>query len=239
MGPERTFQFLNAYLNKVGPVINDYSGFIDAFLGDGIMALFHQQPSLSIYAALEIQKKVRSFNKKNRGIFPSIRLGIGINSGQVSCGLVGFQGRVQGTMIGDAVNTASRVESLTKRYGAKILVTESALNNSPPDLTLNYRYIGIVQAVGKETGIKLFQVLDNRDLEDEKLLATKVSFEQGVNCMFSQPYDMEKAVAIFQQIVSSNPKDTSAQLRLSQCKHLLANKDAMLEWNGLEVITSK
>lgn len=239
MGPEVTFEYLNAYLKQVAPVFPKHSGFIDSYLGDGIMALFDQRPSMSIAAAIEFQRKVTLFNARNGHKYPPLRLGIGIHSGPVSCGLVGAHGRVQGTMISDAVNTASRVESLTKRYGAKILITGETIKNAPDYYKFEFRYIGCVRAVGKEIGIDLYQVLDIADASDARLFSTKSIFEQGIQCMFTDPYKMQQAIQCFKEVVALTPEDTAAHLRLSQCEEMISNASLLENWKGMEVIISK
>lgn len=239
MGPVKTFEFLNAYLERIGPVFKRYSGFIDAYIGDGVMALFDQRPCWSISAAIEIQRRITKFNEEFADYYPELKLGIGIHSGDVSCGLVGSEGRVQGTMISDAVNTASRIESLTKRYGAKILVSQEALSNIPENCDIIYRYIGRVRAVGKDTGVDLYQILDDFSEADQSLYATKNEFEEAMNFMFLQPFDIHAACLILQKLTEANPNDVAAKLRYEQCEEMLADENLLASWDGLEVVTSK
>mmetsp|Transcript_336 Transcript_336/g.612 ORF Transcript_336/g.612 Transcript_336/m.612 type:complete len:683 (-) Transcript_336:35-2083(-) len=128
MTETQVFQFLNIYLDVVGPVFSEHDGFIDKYIGDGIMGLFTSAKSAAI-AALEMQVKIKEMNASFKGhpIFPQIAVGSGMHTGPCVIGIIGESGRMSGTLIGDTVNLASRIEGLTKRYGAKTLVTRDTL----------------------------------------------------------------------------------------------------------------
>ncbi|KAL0480528.1 hypothetical protein AKO1_006766 [Acrasis kona] len=159
MTPKDNFEFLNQYLSLVGPIFRNNHGFIDKYIGDGVMGLF-PLPECSLYACVEIQLAIQQFNLKNKGVYPEIHLGIGVHSGSVVAGLIGELGRVQGTIISDTVNTASRIEGITKVFGARILTsldTLSTFNNvSRPVIT---RPVGVVKVVGREKAVELYEVL--------------------------------------------------------------------------------
>ena len=133
--PKEVFKFLNEYLESMVAIISKHGGFIDKFGGDSIMAVWGApdlNPNHAIDAAqcaLEMRTNLVMFNKKReaRGEAP-ITFGIGIHSGNVVAGAVGSKDRREYTVIGDTVNTASRVEGLTKEYKTDILVSGSTWN---------------------------------------------------------------------------------------------------------------
>ncbi|MCZ0900498.1 adenylate/guanylate cyclase domain-containing protein, partial [Microcoleus sp. HI-ES] len=118
MTPEDNFKFINSYLSRMEPVINENNGFIDKYIGDAIMALFSGEADNAVKAGIAMLHRLAEYNEycANAGCAP-IQIGIGINTGSLMLGTVGGPNRMDGTVISDAVNLASRVESLTKNYG--------------------------------------------------------------------------------------------------------------------------
>ncbi|HNN91321.1 MAG TPA: adenylate/guanylate cyclase domain-containing protein [Pseudomonadota bacterium] len=164
MTPEENFTFINRLLRHLGPLIRDHHGFIDKYLGDGIMALFPEQPADALHAACAMRKTLRRFNASRvAGGQASIKIGIGIHTGTLMLGTVGEPERMDGTVIADAVNTASRLESLTKRYGVTILASAEAIEKSgfAEKYPLHIRLIGRVRAKGKTSAVELYEVFDD------------------------------------------------------------------------------
>ncbi|HYX05016.1 MAG TPA: adenylate/guanylate cyclase domain-containing protein, partial [Reyranella sp.] len=116
MTPDENFTFINAYLERMGPVIRNHNGFIDKYIGDAIMALFTNADD-AVRAGLAMLETLAAFNAERRPAGqPPIGIGIGINSGSLMLGTIGEKQRMEGTVISDAVNLAARVEDLTKTY---------------------------------------------------------------------------------------------------------------------------
>ena len=130
MSPQENFNFLNSYLKRVGPVIRKHHGFIDKYIGDGIMALFPESPQDALYAAMEIQEVVTRYNldRQTRGYQP-VTVGIGIHHGDLMLGTIGEAQRMEGTVISDSVNTAARLESLTKTFDSTIIISDTVLQH--------------------------------------------------------------------------------------------------------------
>ncbi|PJZ67440.1 hypothetical protein CH371_05310 [Leptospira wolffii] len=123
------FENLNRYISHMEPVITKNSGFIDKFIGDGVMALFHSAEN-AVQAAKEMLKELERFNEESAGNGrEKIRIGIGIHYGPVALGTVGTEARMNTTVIGDTVNIAARMEKLTKKAGVPILFTEETLSD--------------------------------------------------------------------------------------------------------------
>jgi len=161
MTAQETFLFLNDYLACMGQAIEDCGGFIDKYIGDAIMALFDQETTDSaLQAALAMRRALGEFNRDRieKGL-PRIEIGIGIHRGEVVMGTVGFISRMDSTVIGDAVNLASRVEGLTKSYGCPILVTETVLRglSSPADFSLEL-VDAAVKVKGKNEPIAIYEL---------------------------------------------------------------------------------
>ncbi len=127
-----TFEWLNAFFTKMNDCITSCSGFIDKYLGDAIMAVFDRPKSHAmdaIEAAVAMQESLQEFNA-SRHIYNleyPVNIGTGIHTGIGMIGTLGSDRRMDSTVIGDVVNTASRLENLTKIYGCQIIVSENAI----------------------------------------------------------------------------------------------------------------
>lgn len=158
MTPSESFHFLNNYLSLMGPIIREHGGFIDKYLGDGIMALFETGQE-AVRAGMAMQKGLECFNQslKAEGI-DGIKVGIGINSGDLVLGTIGENHRLQGTVIGDTVNLASRIESLTKTYQTPILIGSSTFVELSQKNKNRCRFVGKTMVKGKEQEVELYEV---------------------------------------------------------------------------------
>jgi adenylate cyclase len=127
-----TFEWLNAFFTQMNDCITSHGGFIDKYLGDAIMAVFDKPNSHAmdaIEAAVAMQETLQEFNASRHQYnleFP-VSIGTGINTGIGMIGTLGSDRRMDSTVIGDVVNTASRLENLTKIYGCQIIVSENAI----------------------------------------------------------------------------------------------------------------
>src|SRR5690606_31220769 len=94
MTPKENFDFINHYLGYMEPVISDNNGFIDKFIGDAIMALFHEKPDDALNAAIQLRATLQRFNEDRKDLGkPAIDSGIGIHTGNLMLGVVGGAGR--------------------------------------------------------------------------------------------------------------------------------------------------
>ncbi|WP_353930126.1 adenylate/guanylate cyclase domain-containing protein [Okeanomitos corallinicola TIOX110] len=161
MAPMEIFLFLNDYLACLGKAIDESGGFIDKYIGDAIMALFDDEATDSaIQAAIAMQQALDKFNdQRSQQELPIISVGIGIHRGTVVMGTVGFTSRMDSTVIGDAVNVASRIEGLTKQYNCEILVTESVIKNLCHPESFSLRLVDeSVKVKGKDEPIAIYEL---------------------------------------------------------------------------------
>lgn len=220
MTPQENFNFLNAYLQTVSPLIRENRGFIDKYLGDGVMALFPEEPDDAIQAAIGMQKQVRHYNDLYKGVFPAIRIGTGVHMGSLMLGIIGEEQRMQGTVISDAVNLAARIEELTGRYGVGILVSEPCLASLKDVGRYHTRSLGRVQVKGKQEQVPVVEIFDG---DSEEMIAhkegTKEIFEQGVTYFHQRSWSL--AQAQFTAVVINHPSDYAAQFYLQQIDEAL------------------
>ncbi|MBE9050559.1 HAMP domain-containing protein [Nostocales cyanobacterium LEGE 11386] len=163
MTPLEIFTFLNDYLACMGQAISKTGGFIDKYIGDAIMALFDDQATDgALKAAILMRQSLEQFNHERvKNNLPQIAVGIGIHRGEVVMGTVGFTCRIDSTVVGDAVNIASRIEGMTKHYGCGTLVTESViLSLFAPELFSLRLVDSSVKLKGKDEAIAIYELKD-------------------------------------------------------------------------------
>src|ERR687885_64317 len=179
ISPKENFDFLNSYLSRVGPIIRQHNGFIDKYIGDAVMALFPDTADEAVQAAIAMQQQVSLYNSDRQKLgFPSLAIGIGLHRGSLMLGTIGEERRMESTVIADAVNLASRLEDLTKVYGASILISGPTLFSLETLTQYQYRFIGQVQVKGKRERVSVFEFFEPdppqlRDLKQQ----TKTFFE--------------------------------------------------------------
>lgn len=218
MSPKENFDFLNACLSQISPVIRNHNGFIDKYIGDAIMALFPQTPDDAVQAAIDMQKQVQLYNSylQKQGGQP-IAIGIGIHTGTLMLGTVGESERMETTVIADAVNLASRLEGLTKIYGVDILISEQTRMRLNNQLTENCRFLGRVKVKGKSQAVDIFEVYDgnSQELIDLKKQTCTV-FEEAVNLFVEEKFVQSEQ--LFQQVLQIDRQDRVTQLYIKRCQ---------------------
>lgn len=158
MTPDENFKFINMYLSRMGPIIRAYDGFIDKYIGDAVMALF-ERPDDGVRAGFKMLETVNTYNETRReaGRDP-IGIGVGLNTGSLMLGTIGEEHRVDGTVISDAVNLASRVEGLTKSYKEPLLITEAVYESLERPDDFSVVSVESVIVKGKTTAVNLLAV---------------------------------------------------------------------------------
>lgn len=236
MTPKENFDFINMYLAYMEPVIGRNNGFIDKFIGDSIMALFPYDVEDAINAAIEMRIKLAEFNQviTQFGKQP-INSGIGIHTGSLMLGIVGGENRLDGTVISDAVNLASRLEGLTKIYGGSIIVSEDSLTKIQGSENYEYRFLDVVKVKGKKKAVYIFEVLNGED-ERCRELKKSTKYEFGRAADMYQNKEFTKALEKFKSIYEQNPSDKAAVFYIERCKRFI--KDGIPEdWDGIEKLS--
>lgn len=238
MTPKDNFEFLNSFLGKMGPVIQDNKGFVLQFLGDGLMSIFLHDPMDGVKASIAMQAKVEEYNKERESKSRStIKVGIGIHTGKLILGVIGDNKRMSVNVVSDSVNTASRMEGLTKHYGASIIMSEHTLLGMKSESLVHYRFIGLVKVKGKSKPLKIFEVLDGLTSESNQIkIETKEVFEAGLVYYFNK--DFIQAASEFKKVTSRNKSDISAKMYLKlSAKNMVEGVPE--NWNGEETMLLK
>jgi len=238
MTPEENFKFLNTYIGRVGAVINENGGIIMSFLGDGILALFLEGTEQALQAAVAIQRNMQAYNsqRKEQERRP-INIGIGMHQGPLIMGILGDERRQEANLVSDTVNTASRMEGLTKYYGTAIIASESVLHSVPANRDIAYRSLGKVQVKGKKHALEIFDVFESdRPHIYQKKESTRDIFHRGLNKYNERCF--EEATAAFAQVLSVHPEDRPAQLYLNNAIKYHSS-GVGTDWEGVEIMEIK
>jgi class 3 adenylate cyclase len=236
MTPKENFDFINSYLSRVGPAIRDHKGFIDKYIGDAIMALFPSDAEDALLAAIEMQSRVSKHNdtRLKRG-HQELTIGIGIHTGKLMLGTIGEQERMEGTVISDSVNLASRLEGLTKYYGVGILLSESSIKTIKNLDKYKYRYIDRVKVKGKSEAISIYEFYDSdTSLKQNSKDNFKLEFQKGLDFYYKK--DFKTAIEIFSKVYSENQDKVSEIYKYRAEKYSKGIPD---DWNGEESIDEK
>jgi class 3 adenylate cyclase len=236
-GAPENFAFINEYLTYMEAPISLHRGFVDSYRGDGIVALFAGSPDDAVHAAVDSLAALRELNEvRGRRGEPAIRIGIGIDTGLLMLGTVGGAERLSAGVIGDSANTASRIEELTKRYAATILISERTRAGCDPD-RYRMRAIDCVRPQGKVEAITLYEVLDGLpEQELEGKLASRDAFEQGLR--HYQAGEPGNGLVHFAAALKAFPADRAAQLYVGRCWQFIEN-GVPDGWDGVTTMTAK
>jgi two-component system sensor histidine kinase ChiS len=238
MSPNENFDFINAYLGSVSPVIRKHHGFIDKYIGDAIMALFPFTADDAVQASIEIHQQLVRFNQeREKQQLQPVRIGIGLHSGTLMLGTIGEEKRMEGTVISDAVNLASRLEGLTKLYGASTLISEEILMELTNPEQYHYRFLGKVRVKGKQAPVHVFEIIDSELGEIKiKKIALKATFSQAIDAYYQKQF--VEAIKQFKHILDQLPQDKAAHFYLERCKYYLEHGTPN-DWEGIEALTQK
>ncbi len=238
MTPRENFNFINSYLSRVGPGIRSHKGIIDKYIGDAVMALFPEKAEDAIDAALEMQQVVRLYNEHRQSSrYPAIKIGVGVHTGKVMLGTIGEEQRMDGTVISDTVNLASRIEGLTKTYGCNIIVSDTVLNRIGRQDKYSLRFIDKVRVVGKNEPVTLYEIYDADEAAEIRLKReTLPDYSRAVDSYYGR--DFKTAESLFARVVAANGNDVPARLFLEKARACLSN-GVPAGWDGISRYDSK
>ena len=227
MSPDEVFRMLNKYLSYVEPPISANNGFVDKYMGDGIMALFEKSETTrsakhAIDAALQMQMALTVYNRQREqdGKDPLV-MGVGLHIGQVIIGTLGANERMDSTAIGDAVNLASRIEGMTKMYGVGVLASLDTIRALEDTSIYRTRFIDNVMAKGKHEPVQIWQII-GRSSENVSgnYFGMLSAYNQGIE--FYREKKIAQAKEMFQRALDLEPNDKVSGIYLERCRLYLA-----------------
>ena len=242
--PEALVAQLNEYLSRMTTVIFSNGGTLDKFIGDAIMAVWGNVRSLGTAqdakscarAALGMRRELSQLNQawREQGRM-GLGMGIGVNQGEVIVGNIGSQDRMDPTVIGDAVNLASRLEALTRTYGVDMLVGASVAELVRDEVYL--RSVARVQVKGKTKPVDVFTFVAARGEEgDPEFLKWLETYEEALDKFRAR--DFNDAKILFSRFLEFYPDDLLAKMYLQRAlEYEQAPPDEA--WEAVEVFKKK
>jgi adenylate cyclase len=240
--PEQLVSQLNEYLSRMTAAVFENQGTLDKFIGDAVMAVWGNVSSRGIAedaracarAAITMRHELQQLNEqwKARGI-PPFQFGIGINHGEVLVGNIGSQEKADPTVIGDAVNLASRLEALTRTYAVDVLVGQRAAELIRDEF--NLRSVALVQVKGKSQPVEIFALVGAKARQTE-FLERLETYEAGFRKFRER--DFKQAKILFSQFLEFYPDDALAKMYLERSLEY-EGQPPDSAWNAVEVFKKK
>jgi adenylate cyclase len=240
--PEQLVAQLNEYLSRMTAAVFENNGTLDKFIGDAVMAVWGNVTSAGVAedakacarAAVTMRHELLQLNQqwKERGIAP-FQFGIGINHGEVLVGNIGSQEKADPTVIGDAVNLASRLEALTRTYSVDILVGHRAAELIRDQF--NLRSVALVQVKGKTEPVEVFTLIGAKETQTEFLQRLE-TYEAGFRKFRER--DFKQAKILFSQFLEFYPDDGLAKMYLERALEY-EEQPPDAAWNAVEVFKKK
>ncbi|MFZ9315392.1 MAG: CHASE2 domain-containing protein [Burkholderiaceae bacterium] len=240
LSPTDLASFINEYLTSMSQVIRDHGGTLDKYIGDAIMAFWGapvQEPRhalMGVKAALAMKAELTHLRARfqARG-WPDIMIGIGLSSGDMTVGDMGSQVRKAYTVMGDAVNLGSRLEGLTKHYGAWILVPQRTVDECPEVV---FREIDKVRVKGKDEPITIYEPVCLQEELTPDLKGELTAWQEAMQCFKAQ--DFSAAIARLDLLLSGRDHDLRIELFIERARYLLDHPPGP-DWDGVTKFDTK
>ncbi len=238
MTPAQVFAFLDSVLGGLGPIIRQHGGFIDKYLGDGFIALFPGSTLDALQAGINIRHHMEVLNRPREAQgLRTLNLTIALHAGRLMLGTVGELERMDGTVLGDAVNTTARLEELAKHYDTTFLISEAICQALPDDADYGIRHFGQFALRGRRELLDIYEVFEG-DPEDIAALKreTRDYFDQALRLF--QNREFEAAHAHFVKLKNVNPSDTLILYYEMISQHFATN-GVPQHWEGVQLAPEK
>ena len=235
-------ELLNEYLSEMTDIVLEQYGNLDKYEGDAIMAFFgapihfDDHAARACYTALDMQEKLREMRGKWKAEGrPELTARIGINTGPMVVGNMGSRTRLDYTVMGDAVNLASRLEGVNKQYSTDIMISEFTLEHCGADFVT--REIDLIRVKGKNEPVRIHEVLARADdgVSDEMAAALE-HYCAGLEAYKKKEW--EAGVKEFQRALEARADDGPSLTYLNRCREYLESPPPA-DWDGVYVMTTK
>jgi adenylate cyclase len=240
LDPQVLSEFRSEYLTPMTDLVLREDGMLDKYLGDGLMAVYGAPLEVADHAvrscktALAMIEALGPLNARwqPRGL-PEIQIGIGLNSGPMSVGNMGSAARFEYTVLGDAVNLGSRLETLTKEFRVKIIAGERTRELAGNAFV--FRELDQVRVVGREGTVRIYELLGTP--ADASLSSEEVSLFHGALEAYRRR-DWDSAESGFSAVIAARPSDGPAKVMLERVR-LLRIEPPPEGWDGVHAQRSK
>ncbi len=242
LDPDRLVPLLNEYLGVMTNVVHRWEGVLDKYMGDAIMAWWGapvDQPDhayRACMAALEMRAQLRVLHARwEAADIPKLEMGVGINTGPMVYGNTGSSERFDFTVLGDAVNLASRLEGANKEYGSNVIISEATLEAaSQGDFVV--RFLDMIEVKGKSQPAAIYELLGTTNSIEPSARDAVPAWEAAMALYRAREFAL--AEQAFRRILAVNPDDGPAAVYVHRCAALRENPPAP-NWDGVFVMTHK
>lgn len=231
--PRENIRFINTYLGYMEPAIVSCHGFVDSYIGDAIMALFPRGAPDAVAGAVGMMRALDDLNaaRAKEGRRP-VRIGVGINQGRLTLGTIGGENRIKCGVIGDCVNVAARVESLTKSLGVPLLVTGEVIDALPPAAGHLVRQVDRVRVAGRDATVTLYEVFDHEPPQTrDRKQSVAARYASALDAYFAGRF--AEAIADFEACAAALPDDAVVARHLERARRHRASPPTA-GWTGVE-----
>jgi adenylate cyclase len=235
--PDILVHQLAIYFEILSRRLRQHSGTIDKFIGDGLLGFFNAperilnhenlacRATITGLQELALRKDVQTIQFRTR---------VGLHCGEVLVGNIGTPDRFAYTVLGDAVNVASRLESLNKVYGTQVLASIDVRERAGNDF--EWRHLDRVSVAGRTGSLDIYELMGLRNDLDQGRLHNRQLYEEALELYFARSF--RNARRLFAQVAANCPGDKAAILMMTRCKEMLSLK-LRPDWNGVYVYNFK
>jgi adenylate cyclase len=241
LDPQALGDLLNSYLTPMTEIVFKNQGTLDKYMGDAIMAFFGAPIGYSGHAkaacrcALQSVEKLFQLQKEyERKGLPMIDLGIGLNTGDVSAGNMGSETVRSYTVMGDAVNLASRLEGINKQYGTRIILSEMTYEEVKDSFIC--REVDWVRVKGKAQPVKIYELISEHTVPNQQTADMLEWFRKGYALYHKKSWS--ESLTCFSKALDINPKDEVSKVYVERCQDYLTTPPPA-EWDGVFVMKTK
>ena len=223
LNPKQLAALLNEYLSAMSEILFKYGATIDKYIGDSIMAFWgaplpqadHAQRA--VLSSFEMHRKIELLSEQfiKRG-WPGPKMGIGMHTGMMSVGNMGSRHRIAYTVVGDAVNLASRLEGLTRVYNVPTIISEATMNEC---MGILFRELDAVYVKGKHKSHKIFQPLCLQTEVNNTLHRQMADHKQAIDFYYREQWS--EAQAIFRQLQMERKEDGYYPVMLNKIEEIM------------------
>jgi predicted ATPase/class 3 adenylate cyclase len=238
MQPQEHIGFINEYLSFMEPALLQNGGFVDSYIGDAILALFQGAADDALRGGIALRAALDQLNadRRSRGQ-PLIRMGVGVNTGMLTMGIIGGPQRLHPGVIGDPVNLAARVESMTRRFGSFMLVSHHTRDALTDPSRFALREVARVRVRGRVTPVTLYEVLDAESAATrDARLETLPHYREALDAFYDRRFAEARDALL--HCVAGDQGDPPAAILRARAEALLVT-GAPADWDGVETLGTK
>lgn len=226
LAPSAAFGLVNDWLARMEPHVHDNGGFIKEYVGDCIVALFPHGTDAAVRAAVAMQREIREYAEtQSHAPGRDFSAGMGMHTGSLVMGTIGGDSRLDTGAIGDVMNATSRIEGLTRRYGANLLLSAETLSRLEAPGELSLREVDTVKVKGKERPLTLHEVLDALPAAVRAAReGSRARFAEGRACL--QRGAHAAALEAFEACLQADPSDGAAAWHRDRCVDALQARES-------------